>query len=220
MTDIYNNATPTVFICDDDDAIRDSLSLLLKSVSFKVITCASAFEFLQKFTGQRPACLLLDIRMPGMSGIELQKRLPNDHQDLPIIFITGHGDIETAVRVMKSGAAGFLTKPFSDQELLDEVQLAVQRDQEKLSNRHALEDVNRRYEHLTNREKEVLEGIAKGLSNKLIAQKLDLSPKTIEMHRSNLMKRMEADSIADLLRDYFILTQTGENSSENTLAAL
>lgn len=202
-----NAATPTVFICDDDDAIRDSLSLLLKSVSLKVQSCSSAFEFLQKFTGQRPSCLLLDIRMPGMSGLELQNRLPKDHQDLPIIFITGHGDIETAVRAMKNGAAGFLTKPFSDQELLDEVQLAIQRDQQRLADRHAWEDANRRYLHLTDREKEVLEGIAKGLSNKLIAQELGLSPKTVEMHRSNLMKRMEADSVADLLRDYFILNQ-------------
>lgn len=200
-------ATPTVFICDDDEAIRDSLSLLLKSVSLRVVTCASAFEFLQKFTGQRPACLLLDIRMPGMSGLELQSRLPPDHQDLPIIFITGHGDIETAVRAMKGGATGFLTKPFSDQELLDEVQLAIQRDQTLLSERHDLEDISRRYSHLTDREREVLSGVAKGLSNKLIAQQLQLSPKTVEMHRSNLMKRMEADSVAGLLRDYFALAQ-------------
>lgn len=200
-------STPTVFICDDDEAIRDSLSLLLKSVSIKVVSCASAFEFLQKFTGQRPACLLLDIRMPGMSGLELQNRIPPDHSDLPIIFITGHGDIETAVRAMKGGACGFLTKPFSDQELLDEVQLALHRDQQVLANRYDLEDIKRRYSHLTDREKEVLNGVAKGLSNKLIAQKLELSPKTVEMHRSNLMKRMEADSVADLLRDYFQLSQ-------------
>lgn len=215
-----SGSVPTVFICDDDEAIRDSLSLLLKSVSIKVISCASAFEFLQKFTGQRPSCLLLDIRMPGMSGLELQNRIPADHRDLPIIFITGHGDIETAVRAMKGGACGFLTKPFSDQELLDEVQLALHRDQQTLASRHDLEDIKRRYSHLTDREKEVIEGVAKGLSNKLIAQKLELSPKTVEMHRSNLMKRMEADSVADLLRDYFQLTQNNAITTEDDTSIL
>jgi len=192
--------SPTVFLVDDDEAVRDSLGLLMKSVSLPSRSFASAVEFLADYDPDCPGCLVLDIRMPGMSGMELQQKLIEMRAILPIIFITGHGDIPMAVEAMQRGAIDFIPKPFRDHELLDRINKALEEDR---TNRDALlerEEVEKRIEKLTPREKQVLELVVQGKANKVIAGDLEVSQRTIEIHRSRVMEKMQARSLAQLVR--------------------
>jgi FixJ family two-component response regulator len=195
-----NNARPTIFIVDDDAAVRDALKLLLRSVGQAVETYGSAQEFLDAYSEDRPGCLVLDIRMPGMSGLELQQKLNEKHSILPIIFITGHGDVPMAVEAMQAGAVDFIQKPFRDQDLIDRINQALEKDG---SNRAALgerNDIRRRLDTLTPREREVLDLVVHGKANKVIAGDLKLSQRTVEIHRARVMEKMQASSLAHLVR--------------------
>jgi two-component system, LuxR family, response regulator FixJ len=195
-----NNARPTIFVVDDDTAVRDALKLLLRSVGQAVETFGSAQEFLDAYGEDRPGCLVLDIRMPGMSGLELQQKLNEKHSILPIIFITGHGDVPMAVEAMQAGAVDFIQKPFRDQDLIDRINQALEKDG---SNRAALgerNDIRRRLETLTPREREVLDLVVHGKANKVIAGDLKLSQRTVEIHRARVMEKMQASSLAHLVR--------------------
>jgi two-component system, LuxR family, response regulator FixJ len=191
---------PTIFVVDDDSAVRDALKLLLRSVGQAVETYGSAQEFLDAYSEDRPGCLVLDIRMPGMSGLELQQKLNEKHSILPIIFITGHGDVPMAVEAMQAGAVDFIQKPFRDQDLIDRINQALEKDG---SNRAALgerNDIRRRLETLTPREREVLDLVVHGKANKVIAGDLKLSQRTVEIHRARVMEKMQASSLAHLVR--------------------
>jgi FixJ family two-component response regulator len=195
-----NNSRPTIFVVDDDAAVRDALKLLLRSVGQPVETFGSAQEFLDAYSEDRPGCLVLDIRMPGMSGLELQQKLNEKHSILPIIFITGHGDVPMAVEAMQAGAVDFIQKPFRDQDLIDRINQALEKDG---SNRAALgerNDIRRRLETLTPREREVLDLVVHGKANKVIAGDLKLSQRTVEIHRARVMEKMQASSLAHLVR--------------------
>ena len=195
-----NLARPTIFVVDDDAAVRDALKLLLRSVGHAVETYGSAQEFLDVYSEDRPGCLVLDIRMPGMSGLELQQKLNERHSILPIIFITGHGDVPMAVEAMQAGAVDFIQKPFRDQDLIDRINQALEKDS---SNRAALgerNDIRRRLETLTPREREVLDLVVHGKANKVIAGDLKLSQRTVEIHRARVMEKMQASSLAHLVR--------------------
>jgi FixJ family two-component response regulator len=195
-----SNARPTIFIVDDDAAVRDALKLLLRSVGQAVETFGSAQEFLDAYSEDRPGCLVLDIRMPGMSGLELQQKLNEKHSILPIIFITGHGDVPMAVEAMQAGAVDFIQKPFRDQDLIDRINQALEKDS---ANRAALgerNDIRRRLETLTPREREVLDLVVHGKANKVIAGDLKLSQRTVEIHRARVMEKMQASSLAHLVR--------------------
>jgi len=190
----------TVFIVDDDPAVRDSLRWLIESLQHPVETFASAQAFLDAYTGDRPGCLVLDVRLPGMSGLQLQKKLRDDGVDLPIIVITGHGDVPMAVRALQAGALHFLEKPFRDQEILDCVQetleLASRRHSTRLQNEQILDRVGT----LTPREYQIMQDIVKGYTNKNIGEKHDISTKTVEIHRTRVMHKMEAETLPDLVR--------------------
>jgi len=191
---------PTVFVVDDDDGVRNSLRLLLKSAGLASCALASASEFLDSYAPGRPGCLVLDVRMPGMSGLELQQQLNLRGADIPVIFITGHGDIPMAVEAMQHGAFDFLQKPFSDSDLLDRVQRALERD---TRNRAVLDEhaKNReRLESLTPREREVLVLMTQGKPNKVMAAELGVSQRTIEIHRARVMEKSGAASLAQLVR--------------------
>ena len=189
-----------VFVIDDDESIRESLKSLLRSVGLGVETFASAQEFLQSTRPDVPACLILDVRMPGLSGLDLQRDLTEANIHIPIIFITGHGDIPMSVRAMKAGAVEFLTKPFRDQDLLDAIQQALERDRRARSQQADSAELRNRYESLTPREKEVFALVVKGVLNKQIALQLGTSEITIKLHRRQVMEKMRADSLADLVR--------------------
>lgn len=192
--------TQTVFIVDDDEAVRSSLKLLLKTLGVSAVAYASAPEFLAAFDASRAGCLVLDIRMPGMSGLELQQALNARGALLPIVFITGHGDVPMAVEAMREGAMDFLQKPFRDQDLIDRINKALERDRagrELLSNRARLQA---RIAALSPREQQVLAQITQGKINKVIAADLDLSQRTVEIHRSRIMEKMGANSLAHLVR--------------------
>jgi RNA polymerase sigma factor (sigma-70 family) len=190
----------TVFIVDDDDAVRSSLRLLFKSLGLATTAYASAQEFLAGYDPDQPGCLVLDVRMPGMSGLELQQQLSMRGAMIPVIFITGHGDIPMAVEAMQHGAFDFLQKPFRDQDLLDRVQRAIERDAENRSAVRATEQIRERLESLTPREREVLDLVLQGKANKVIAGDLGVSQRTVEIHRARVMEKMEARSVAQLVR--------------------
>ena len=190
----------TVFVVDDDEAVRASLKLFLKTLGLPAQTYASAQEFLATFDERRGGCLVLDIRMPGMSGLELQEELNTRGAMLPIIFITGHGDVPMAVEAMQRGAMDFLQKPFRDQDLLDRISEALAKDRagrELLGNR---ERIRARVAALTPREREVMALVTQGKANKVIAADLDLSQRTVEIHRAHVMEKMGANSLAHLVR--------------------
>jgi two-component system, LuxR family, response regulator FixJ len=194
------NVRPSIFVVDDDSAVRDSLKLLLRSVGQAVETYGSGQEFLDGYNDDRAGCLVLDIRMPGMSGLELQQKLNERHSILPIIFITGHGDVPMAVEAMQAGAVDFIQKPFRDQDLIDRINQALEKDN---NNRAALgerNDIRRRLETLTPREREVLDLVVHGKANKVIAGDLKLSQRTVEIHRARVMEKMQASSLAHLVR--------------------
>jgi FixJ family two-component response regulator len=191
---------PAAFVVDDDAAVRDSLALLLRSVGLKSESFSSAQDFLEIFDATRPGCLILDVRMPGMSGLELQEQLEKLHSTLPIIFLTAHGDVPMAVAAVKAGAVDFIQKPFRDQDLLDKIQHAIAEDaqiRKKLADR---DDILSRIESLTRREQEVMEMVVDGKANKVIAIDLGLSQRTVEIHRARVMQKMAADSVSQLVQ--------------------
>jgi two-component system, LuxR family, response regulator FixJ len=191
---------PVVFIVDDDEAVRSSLRLLLKSVGLVPSALASAREFLDKYDPAQPGCLVLDVRMPEMSGLELQEQLNLKGAVLPVIFITGHGDVPMAVEAMQAGACDFLQKPFRDQDLIDRIQRALDKDR---TNRAALDErtlIRERLQSLTPREREVLAMVTSGKANKVMAADLGVSQRTVEIHRARVMEKMSAASLAQLVR--------------------
>ena len=191
---------PTVFVVDDDQAVRDSLRWLVESVGHNVRTFPSAQTFLDEFDPRQSGCLVLDVRMPGASGVELQEHLRETGSKIPIIVITGHADVATAVRAMKAGAVDFIEKPFSDQLLLDHIHRCIEQDAElRAETEHAHEIIGRRAQ-LTPRQLRVMELVASGLSNRIIAEKLGISLKTVEAHRAKVMDKMKARSVAELVR--------------------
>jgi FixJ family two-component response regulator len=191
---------PIVFVIDDDRMIRDGLHSLIRSVGLRVETFASAKDFLAAKRPDTPACLVLDVRMPGLSGLDLQLKLRDDGIPIPIIFITGHGDIPMSVRAMKEGAAEFLTKPVRGQDLLDAVQKALANDRALRQERRKANEIRVRFESLTPREKEVLELVVAGLLNKQIADQLRMSELTVKTHRAHVMEKTQAESLAHLVR--------------------
>ncbi|MGQ9648936.1 MAG: response regulator transcription factor [Phycisphaerae bacterium] len=189
-----------VFVVDDDAAVCDSLRFLIESVGLRVQTFSSADEFLAAYTPDQPGCLVLDIRMPGMSGLELQEQMANRGCTLPVIIITAHGDVPSAVRAMHAGAVDFMSKPFNDQNLLDRVHQALAKDAQTRRDKAVGASIAARVALLTPREREVMDLVASGMSNKGIAAQLQLSAKTVETHRARVMEKMEAGSLAELVR--------------------
>jgi two-component system response regulator FixJ len=196
----HTKQTPTVFIVDDDAAIRIAMAALMESVNLEHEIFDSADEFLEKVADQRPGCLVLDIRMPGLGGLELQEELIKRKNTLPIIFITGHGDVPMAVEAMQKGAVDFIQKPFRDQELLDRIREALETDEERREARQQHDEVTLRLERLTKREREVFDLVVTGKPNKVIAYELDVSQRTVEIHRARVMEKMQARSLADLVK--------------------
>ncbi len=191
---------PIVFVVDDDPAVRDSLRWLIESVGLSVETYESALAFLEAYYPGRTGCLVLDVRMPGMSGLELQNALASEEIGLPVIVITGHGDVPMAVRAMKKGAVDFIQKPFNDQELLDRIHEALESDAPIRRERAERAEIAVRLAQLTPRELEVMMQVIAGRSNKAIAADLGISGKTVEVHRARIMEKMQAGSLAELVR--------------------
>jgi len=195
-----SNVAEMVFVIDDDESIREALKSLMRSVCLSVETFSSAHDFLESSRPDVPSCLILDVRMPGLSGLDLQRDLVEANIHIPIIFITGHGDIPMSVRAMKAGAVEFLTKPFRDQDLLDAIQQALERDRQMRSQQAGTVELRNRYNSLTPRETEVFALVVKGMLNKQIALQLGTSEITIKLHRRQVMEKMHAGSLADLVR--------------------
>jgi two-component system response regulator FixJ len=204
--------TPTVFVVDDDNAVRNSLRLLLKSVGLASQPLGSAAEFLETYRPSQPGCLVLDVRMPGMSGLELQRELNLRGATIPVIFITGHGDIPMAVEAMQQGAFDFLAKPFRDQELIDRVQRALAKDGTTRAALKERERIRERLQSLTPREREVLALMTQGKPNKIMAHELGVSQRTVEIHRARVMEKSGASSLAQLVR--MVMDQEPESAAE------
>jgi len=190
----------TVYVVDDDPALRESLGYLLQSEGLTVRAFESARLFLAAYDREARGCLVVDVRMPEMSGLQLQEHLATEGSTLPVIVITGHGDVPMAVKALKNGALDFIEKPFADQQLLDRVHEALDVDRRLHGERAKRDDILRRLQRLTKREREVMTGVAEGKANKVIAEELGLSPKTVEVHRARLMQKLEVDSLAQLMR--------------------
>jgi len=198
--DVMTETDSMVFVVDDDAPIRESLKNLIRSVGLRVELFASAQEFLRSKRPDVPSCLVLDVRLPGLSGLDLQRRTTEAGMGIPIIFITGHGDIPMSVRAMKAGAVEFLTKPFRDQDLLDAIQQALERARQARDQRAALEELRRRFASLTPRERDVMMHVVAGLLNKQIGAELGTSETTIKIHRHQVMEKMGAGSLPELVR--------------------
>jgi len=192
--------SPVVFIVDDDEAVRNSLRLLVKSIGLTATVLGSAQEFLASYDPMQPGCLILDVRMPGMSGLELQQQLNLRGAVIPVIFITGHGDIPMAVDAMQHGAFDFLQKPFRDQDLIDRIQRALEKDRTNRAELGERSRIRERRDSLTPREREVLGLVTSGKANKVMAADLGLSQRTVEIHRARVMEKMGASSLAQLVR--------------------
>lgn len=191
---------PIVFVVDDDESVCQSLTWLIESVGIRVETFASAAEFLQRDRYDGPACLVLDVRMPGLSGLELQNQLTAVGRDMPIIFITGHGNVSMSVRAMKAGAVDFIEKPFEDQVLLDALNRSLEKDRQAKRNQAEIGNIQQRVDSLTPREREVFKLVVGGMLNKQIAFELGTTERTIKAHRARVMQKMQARSLADLVR--------------------
>jgi FixJ family two-component response regulator len=195
-----DSGEPIVFVIDDDASVRNALSNLFRSVGLRVQVFGSAPEFLQSKLADAPSCLVLDIRLPGPSGLDFQAELATANIHIPIIFMTGHGDIPMTVQAMKAGAVDFLSKPFRDQDMLDAVSTAIERDRQRRQGEQVTHDLRTRFESLTPREREILALVAAGLMNKQIAAEIDLAEITVKIHRGRVMKKLGARSLADLVR--------------------
>jgi FixJ family two-component response regulator len=195
-----STSKPIVFVVDDDISVRESLELLIRCEGWQPEIFASAQEFLDRPRVLAPSCLVLDYRLPGLNGLELQKRVASERTDMPIIFITGHGDVPMTVQAMKAGAVEFLTKPFGDNVLLDAIRQALERSREALSHDAKIQELRDRYASLTPREREVMGLVVSGMLNKQVGGELEISEITVKAHRGQVMQKMKADSLADLVK--------------------
>jgi RNA polymerase sigma factor (sigma-70 family) len=191
---------PVVFVVDDDPSVRSSLKFLLSTVGLQVESFDSADTFLQNNPPDTPGCLVLDVRLPGLSGLDFQRELAARNIRIPIVFLTGHGDIPMSVRAIKAGAVEFLTKPFRDQDLLDAIRIALNRDRDRREQEKEVTDIQRRFDSLTSREQEVISMVVTGLLNKQIADQLGTAESTVKVQRSRAMEKMKAESLIDLAR--------------------
>ena len=206
------NTKPTVFVVDDDQAIRSSLKWLIESVAMQVKTFDSANTFIENYYPGRSGCLLLDVRMPGMSGLELQEYLTEHGINIPVIIITGHGDVPMAIRAMKAGAVDFIEKPFNDELLLESIRHALALDQQQRDKQTQKAEIATRLARLTPREHEVMEMVTGGKANKEIASALGVSAKTVEAHRARVMEKMQAHSLAELVRMAMLANLGGDGT--------
>lgn len=189
-----------VYVIDDDDAMRDSMDFLLGAAGFTVVVFDSAASFLEKLPGMEFGCVVSDVRMAGIDGIELLKRIQGGEKAFPVVMMTGHGDIRLAVEAMKIGATDFLEKPFDDERLIGTIEEALQRRNQSPQSSPVNQEIAARIESLSSRERQVMEGLVAGLSNKIIAREYDISPRTIEVYRANVMTKMQANSVSELVR--------------------
>jgi len=196
----HSEVQPVVFVVDDDHSMRKALGSLIRSVGLEARLFSSAPEFLAVKLPYAPCCMILDVRLPGLSGLDFQVKLANAKIEIPIIFITGHGDIPMTVRAMKAGAVEFLTKPFRDQDLLDAIQVAIDRDKLRIENENMATMLRKRFETLTSREQEVMACVTGGLLNKQVAAEIGITENTVKVHRGNVTKKMGAKSLAELVR--------------------
>ncbi len=210
------NDQPLIYLVDDDDAVRDSLGMLFRSIGLQYQAFPSALTFLESYDRKRHSCLVADIRMPGLSGLELQQRLNEQRAEVPIIFITGHGDVPMAVTAMKSGASDFVQKPFRDQDLIDRIHKALERDRERRKSRAEEDAIRARIALLTPRETQVMQRVARGQANKVIAMDLGVSQRTVELHRARVMRKLKMRTVAELVH---AIDQIGGVAAMDTAAS-